>query len=342
MKIAAKTMVLFVLVALTGQLTAGESQEVGQRFRDCPECPEMVVVPAGSFMMGSPDTEEGRNDWEGPVHRVTIGMPFAVGVYEVTVSEFGRFVDETGHIAAGACNVVYLGLPKTGSHRCDDYHFADNVCYVSDREEGFQFSHRARIDFDWRDPSFGQGGDHPVVCVSSADAKGYVSWLSSKTGEDYRLPSEAEWEYAARAGTRTSRWWGERESGHCANAHRGNGHSGFHPLSDCSDGHARTAPVGSFRANAWGLHDVLGNVSELTGTCWSDSYQGAPRDGSLRKSGDCGWVVKRGGGWDDYPRNLRSAFRVWHRDWYTPSSCIPVYSGRVGDSATGFRVVRTL
>ena len=231
--------------------------EVGVRFRDCAECPEMVVVPAGSFLMGSPDTEEGRLDQEGPVHRVTIGSPFAVGVYEVTVAEFGLFVDATGHSTGNACYVWTgnIDVEKNG--------------------------------LGWRNPGFGQGGSHPAVCVSWEDAQAYVAYLSRIAGERYRLPSEAEWEYAARAGTRAAHWWGEGESDLCTHANGADASTDFDWAIGCNDGHSYTAPVGSFHANAWGLHDVLGNAWEWTEDCWNGNYRSAPGDGSAWKYGDC-------------------------------------------------------
>ena len=273
--------------------------EVGRRFRDCPDCPELVVVPAGAFMMGSPSHEQGRSEDEGPVHQVRIGRPFAVGVHEVTVSEFGRFVEVTGHSTGGSCRVWTGGQWEW------------------------------RNGFGWRSPGFGQGGGHPVVCVSWDDTRAYLEWLSRSTGERYRLPSEAEWEYVARAGTVTARWWGEGESGQCARANGADASAGLSWGVACSDGHSRTAPVGSYGANAWGLHDVLGNVWEWTGDCWNGSYAGAPTDGSAREYGDCSVRVLRGGAWYNEPGYLRSAIRG-------RSS-----TGNRGDYV-GFRVARTL
>ena len=145
----------------------------------------MVVVPEGRFRMGSPESEEGRNDDEGPVHRVTIGYRLAVGVNEVTRGEFARFVEATGRSRGNACWTHEGGEWKERSGR------------------------------HWRNPEFRQTDNHPVVCVDWNDAQAYVRWLSGKTGEDYRLLSEAEWEHVARAGTTTARYWGEGESGQC-------------------------------------------------------------------------------------------------------------------------------
>ena len=244
----------------------------GDKFRDCPGCPELVVVPSGSFMMGSPGSEEGRYDSEGPVHRVTFAHPFAVGVYEVTFGEWDACV------SGGGC----------GGYRPDD--------------EGWG------------------RGSRPVVNVIWEDAQLYVGWLSSKTGKEYRLLSESEWEYVARAGTRTRYWWGDAIGRNRANCH------------GCGSrwDREKTAPVGSFSANAFGLHDVHGNVLEWVEDCWNDSYHGAPGDGSARQSGDCALRVLRGGSlYYGLPSYLRSASRGW-----SPA----------GDrnNEFGFRVARTL
>ena len=176
---------------------------------------------------------------------------------------------------------------------------------------------------------------HPVVCVSWNDAKAYVRWLSGETGEAYRLLSEAEWEYVARAETRTARYWGESESGQCRYANgldeaweRGHADRPW-AIASCDDGHTKTAPVGRYEANGFGLRDVLGNVWEWVEDCWNDSYAGAPRDGSAWTSGECGRRVLRGGSWFDSPGALRSANR-----FRNPAG------GRFGSG--GFRVARTL
>ncbi len=270
---------------------------VGDRFRDCPECPEMAVLPAGSYRMGSPSYEQGRQENEGPVHEVTIAAPFAIGVYEVTVAEFGRFVDETGYPAGSSC-ITFDGGADRG----------------------------------WRNPGFRQNGRHPAACVSWNDARVYAGWLSQKTGEEYRLPSESEWEYAARAGTSAARPWGEGESGQCRHANGADASAKDHPLvraASCRDEHERAAPVGSFGANGWGLHDMLGNVWEWTEDCWNDSYAGASSDGSAWEFGNCARRVLRGGSWFNEPSYLRAANRG------------RVTTG-VRSSIIGFRVARTL
>ena len=248
-----------------------QEQRVGGKFRDCSECPEMVVVPSGSFMMGSPNSEKGRDDDEGPRHRVRIDYRLAVGVYEVTFAEWDACV------SAGGC----------GGYRPDDR-------------------------------GWGRG-NRPVINVRWEDAQSYVRWLSNKTGKSYRLLSESEWEYVARAGSVTAYSWGN-EIGH----NRAN-------CDGCGSrwDNEKTAPVGAFSANAWGLHDVHGNVWEWVEDCWNDSYTGAPADGSAWESGDCSERVLRGGSWIFDPRYLRAANRNW------------VATGRRYDS-NGFRIARTL
>ena len=243
----------------------------GERFRDCDGswCPELVVVPAGSFMMGSPSEEKGRSGDEGPVHQVTIAEPFAVGVYEVRFDEW----EACRH--AGGC--------AHGPH-----------------DQGWGRDRR------------------PVINVSWEDAREYVRWLSRETGKRYRLLSESEWEYVARAGTRTSRYWGDCESGQCAHANGAdqalvrrvtiwNGAN-----TTCDDGHAYSAPVGSFAPNSYGLQDVIGNVVEWVEDCWHQTYTGAPVDGRpwlIEEGGNCSRRILRGGAWGYTPDGLRSAFR---------------------------------
>lgn len=231
--------------------------EVGVVFRDCDHCPEMVVVPAGRFEMGSPASESGRDGDEGPQHEVVIGAKFAVGVYEVTFDEWDACVSNGG---------------------CGGYRPADQ--------------------------GWGRG-ERPVINVSWDDAQAYASWLSRETGEDYRLLSEAEWEYVARAGTVTRYWWGDGFDANRAQC----------CCLWCGDKYGNTAPVGSFGANAFGLHDVHGNVWEWVEDCWHENYARAPRDGRAwlgGEGGDCSHRVRRGGSWNNVlSRNFRSANRSW-------------------------------
>lgn len=268
---------------------------VGDLFQDCAACPQMVIVPAGSFAMGSKREEL----YEAPRHQVTIASPLAVGVHEVTVAEFGRFVDATGH--------------ATG-----------HSCWSRENHEP-----ESRIGRGWRNPGFPQEASHPVVCVNWHDAQRYATWLSELTGERYRLPSESEWEYVARAGM--PRPW-RHETHQCAYANGSDASANQlvpWEAAQCDDGYAHTAPVGSFPANAWGLHDALGNASEWTQDCWNESYAGAPTDGRAWERGECARRVLRGGAYSFVQTKLRFA----HRD--------ATNSGNRGD-IYGFRVVRTL
>ena len=270
--------------------------EAGEKFRDCPDCPEMVVVPSGSYEMGSPSGEADRDDDEGPVHRVTISEPFAVGVYEVTRGEWSRFVSSTGH--------------STG-----------DSCWMYEDDEW-----KRRAGRGWRTPGYEQSDSHPVVCVSWPDAQAYVEWLSSEAGSEYRLLSESEWEYVARAGTTGPFHYGSTITSEQAN------YDGNYTYGSGRKGRYReeTVLVGMFPPNEFGLHDVHGNVWEWVEDCGHHGYRGAPSDGSAWTSGgDCGSRVLRGGSWGDGPRGLRSADRYR----YTAGS-------RVSD--VGFRVSRTL
>jgi len=232
------------------------TEKPGRVFKDCADCPEMVVIPPGSFMMGSPSAEKGRSSNEGPQHQVTIGRTFSVGKYEVTFDEWDACV-------------------------------RDNGC-----------SHRPN-DKGWGRVSL------PVFYVAWGDAKQYVEWLSRKTAKSYRLLAEAEWEYAARAGSVTAYYWGDSDADICQYASAGGLFSG-----GCGTGKASL--VGKSRPNAFGLYDMLGNVWEWTEDCWNESYSGAPADGSAWVAGSCSKRAVRGGSWDDFPGGLRSASRVGH------------------------------
>jgi formylglycine-generating enzyme required for sulfatase activity len=288
----------------------------GTVFRDCADCPEMVVIPPGRFLMGSPASEAGREPDEGPVREVRIGYPLAVGRHEVTRREFGRFVAATGYRTEAERNVGAQGCFGWNGSKFD---------WVS--------------ELNWRSPGFGQGEDHPVVCVNWNDAQAYLKWLNdSVPGRGYRLLSEAEWEYAARAGGGGSRYpWGDdpdaREQCVWANGADQTARAQIEwyawRVANCSDGHAYTAPAARFRANAFGLHDMHGNAWEWVQDVWHDNYSGAPSDGSARVSdGDQMRRVLRGGSWGIAPQILRSADRFG-------------YSLGIRGNDSGFRIART-
>ena len=256
----------FVPIATT---LGGMTPSSGRTFRDCADCPLMRVLPTGSFLMGAPDQEAGRQAAEGPQHEVTIPRPFAIGVYDVTRAQFATFARETGYASDPKC--------------------------------------------DWRSPKargqpIDQTDQDPVVCVSLNDAEAYTKWLSSKAGHSYRLPSEAEWEYAARAGARTPRPWGNANARDFANYGSDQCCAAF---AVAPDRWLYTSPVGSLRPNAFGLYDMLGNVWQRTEDCGHENYSGAPRDGSAWVTGgDCTKRIVRGGAWFSSLDQLRSAIRA--------------------------------
>ena len=247
--------VVWLSLAVLNSATANEPPST---FRDtlvdgthCLFCPDMTILPAGSFTMGSPPDERGRRAHEGPQHVVAFDQPFAIGTFEITYAQWDACVD------AGGC-----------THRL--------------------------VDEGWG------RGDRPVVAASWSDTQEYVSWLAMVTGQPYRLPSEAEWEYGARAGTSTAYYWGD---------HKGDSHTVCQSCGSEWDNFS-TASVGSFSPNGFGLHDMLGNAWEWTQDCWNPGYHGAPVDGMPWQSGDCDGRVLRGGAWFSFPVNMRSAVRM--------------------------------
>ena len=259
------------IVSAFAPLATGVTPKLGDTFKDCDYCPDMVVVPPGSFLMG--DLHGVGYFSEKSIRAVRIDYVFAVGKFEVTFDEW------TACVSDGGCN----------GYRPDDLGWGRS--------------------------------DRPVVHVSWQDAKTYVRWLSRKTGKTYRLLSEAEWEYAARATSRTMFPWGNSIG------------SGYANCDGCGSvwDDDLTAPVGSFAPNAFGLHDMHGNVYEWVEDCWHSDYEGAPRDGSAWTSGGvCQVRILRGGSYDDTPVLVRSA----NRDGNITGDRYNLFSG--------FRVARTL
>ena len=252
-------------------------------FRDCDVCPEMVAIPAGSFMMGSPASEAQRGSDEAPQHQVTIAK-FAAGKFEVTFDEWDACLREGGCVRA-----------SHGPSAPDD------------------------------DEGWGRGRQ-PVIKMAWSEAKQYVQWLSRKTGKNYRLLTEAEWEYVARAGTTTP-----FSTGATINPKQAN-YDAKHSYAGGATGQPqqRTVAVGSFKPNAFGLHDVHGNVSEWVEDCWNENYKGAPSDGSAWSSGDCERRVLRGGYYNGHPTYARSARRDHHMG-----------SAGLWTAGNGFRVARS-
>ena len=238
----------------------------------------MVAVPGGTFAMGA-TVDRGYGPIDGPTRQVTVA-PFHLAAHEVTLDAFRRFTEETGYVSAGKCNV-----------------YTDDTSWHIDP------------DRNWQTPGFVQAADHPVVCVSWRDTQAFIGWLNAATGRQYRLPSEAEWEYVA-----TLADLGDT---------RGGGPGVTHELAnigkvECCGGKAEgrdvwieTAPVGSFPADRLGLHDIRGNVWEWQADCYHDDYVGAPADGSAR--GECptgGYHSIRGGSYGDAGEFLEERFRL--------------------------------
>jgi len=287
------------VIAILGLIasSSAEAQSYKDReFRECRDCPEMVGIPAGQFVMGSPKTEPGRFDSEGPQHTVSI-KAFALGKYDITAAQFLAFLRSTGHRPA-ACNRI-LGL-------------------------------------GWGSPGGGleqQPPEWPAVCLGWEDAQAFVAWLNAEVHKarpglvpdkgPYRLPSEAEWEYTARAGTKTARWWGEAIGVNKANC---NGCGS--PFDD-----RLLAAVNAFAPNPFGLYGMLGNAWQWTADCWHANYLHAPDDGSAWLETSCTKRVIRGGSWNSLPALVRSASRSFSTD-----------DGGDYDysSLTGFRIARDL
>jgi formylglycine-generating enzyme required for sulfatase activity len=276
--------VLLSTFVFTGCATA-PPREAGSRFRDCADCPEMVVIPSGSFAMGFEGGEPER--YEGPVRQMNIARSFAAGLTEVTVGQFRDFVEATGYEAARGC-------------------------YLWDGQNAELLE-----DGGWQNPGYGRPlrDEEPVVCVDWTDSKAYVDWLAEKTGKPYRLLSEAEFEYAADAGSTATYPWGENPEGACAvanvfdlDAADANPGSPLTPV-NCRDGHATVADVGQYPPNAFGLHDMVGNVWEWTQDCYVMPAPAGPLDGSPVIVPDCDRRSVKGGSWVTGMARQRPTFR---------------------------------
>jgi formylglycine-generating enzyme required for sulfatase activity len=275
--------------------------------------PETVVVLAGSYMMGSSAFEDGRNDNEGPRHRVTFRRGFAIGRTEVTVKEFRKFIDKTGY-RTDAQKQKFSTIYNHSSGRLT-------------RHDGVTWE----MNYEGKKAE----GQEPVVHVSWNDAMAYVQWLARGTGKSYRLPTEAEFEYALRAGRKTKYWWGDGMP-----PNRSGNFTGEHDISrrrrqwstffeGYEDKYWGPAPVASFNTNPFGLNDIAGNVGEWVRDCWHDTYLRAPVDGSAWLNPGCKLRMVRGGYWASSPDQTRSAFRL---------SAQPDQR----DARIGFRIARDL
>jgi formylglycine-generating enzyme required for sulfatase activity len=260
-----------------------------KHFKDCDVCSEMVVIPAGEYMMGArkEDFKGERNfvsmyENETPRHSVSV-KSFGIAKFDVTRKQFSIFAEETKFNGKG-CSVYNGGGWWPNSHA------------------------------DWKNPGFSQSDDDPVVCVSWSDAQKFIAWLNSKLPEGktgkYRLPTEAEWEYAARASTVTSTYWDGKRSKQCAyeNA-RDISAQNLDPTAayvDCKDGYVETSPVGSFRPNPWGLYDMLGDANQWVSDCFQFTYSNDPEDFNFP---DCSRKRVRGASWATIPIGVRSSVR---------------------------------
>ncbi|WP_226635352.1 formylglycine-generating enzyme family protein [Novosphingobium profundi] len=301
------TAALGILGAITGgggaaKATPAQPLRAGEVFTDCAQgCPQMVAIAPGRFRMGADAGEEGRP--EGPVREIALARPYALGRFEVSNQEYALFVEKTGHIPSADCrslNAEHGTVAKTPTA-------------------------------DFRHPGLGAGDgapQMPVVCISWNDAQAYLSWLSARTGAHYRLPSEAEWEYAARAGSQDDYPWGQSPEEGCGQANmldedgaasgmipvfggQADGDTTALPRAACHDGHAGAAPVGSYAPNAFGLHDMIGNVWEWTQDCYEAPYPSAvPLDGRpYVDAEECPLRAVRGGSWISTPFRNRVSWR---------------------------------
>ena len=272
------------------------------------ETPTLIELPAGTFAFGSPEDEDGHQEDEAPLRNVRV-PGFALGRYEVTVGQYRRFIADTGYTPPFGCLVTR----KTGGWSYDP-------------------------DGSWDKPGFEQTDAHPVVCVSWNDAKAYIAWLNAKSGaDDYRLPSETEWEYAARAGGTSAYAWGENEGEFCqftngADASARAVYQEWPRTAACDDGFVHTAPVGHFnKPNAFGVEDIIGNVWEWVEDCYTATHGDNPGDGRAVQAAEapCEKRVMRGGAFGDYGSfYLRTAYRG-------------AWDGSQSFSNIGFRVARS-
>lgn len=283
-----------------------------ETFRDCPQCPDMVVVPAGQFVMGSPSSEEERSSLEGPQHGRLFAKPFAVGKFHVTVAQFAAFQLATGYETGASCWTL----------------------------EGGEI--REREGRSWKNPGFPQEATHPAVCLSWLDAQAYMNWLSEKTGKKYRVLTEAEYEYSARGGSTSKYYFGDDVAEFCRYGNGGDldtkeglsSWAGEKSHVPCRDGYIYTSPVGTFLPNAFGLHDMHGNAWTWIDECSNSGYRHAASDAApdatLYQLSTCASRNMRGGAWDSPKGLLRSAARLHHAR--------PDYRG----ATTGLRVARSL
>jgi formylglycine-generating enzyme required for sulfatase activity len=315
-------LLLVVLLLMGANISFAQKKKGLSTFRDCADCPEMVVIPAGAFTIGISARDTGHTSTEGPEKKINIKR-FAAGKFDVTRKQWEAFVKATNRPEGFGC--AFSG-------------FKDST----------RKSWEGASDASWRHLGFTQDDNHPVVCITWYDAQDYIQWLSKKTGSKYRLLTETEWEYAARAGTTTAYPWGDTPSHEYANY---GADAGWVGLASGSDKWVATSPVGSFPANRFGLYDMQGNVLQYVEDYFSESYADVPTDGSafkgeipLKMTGRMSFMngtspssyrMVRGGDWGDPPTMLRSGFRNW-----APGRGFTLQTYRSG--GVGFRVAKDL
>ena len=320
-----KPLIVFKLavavMVLAPSLAQGQTPAPLSTFKDCEQCPEMVALSADFFMMGAGKDDRKLADrytlaTESPRHKVVFDYSFAIGKYEVTVDEFAAYVEESGARTEGECE---LRLPDRGPGRRK---------FIGTLKPGVKFGKYDLpiiIDGSFRRPGREVGGRHPATCISRRQAKAYLAWLSKKSGRKYRFPTEAEWEYAVRAGTTTAFHYGNKRSALCKYGNFADRKSPYvaRVSAKCAEKPSVevTAPVGRFAPNGWGLYDMIGNVFEFVEDCHFDNYRGAPSDGSPRmKAGTCASFATRGYFFDSLDVTLRSAARCYGTDWDSRSN----------------------
>ena len=326
---AALFLLTLILQSCTALSSSNEPAVIQDRLVDDKLGPKMILIPKGEFLMGSPRAEYGRYEDEGPQFKVRLDEPFYMAMTPVTVNQFRAFIQSSGYQTVAE------------KEQWSEWRNPDTGEWEGKPDLNWRHNHRSELN----------GDDYPVVHVSWHDAKAYAEWLSNITRKTYRLPSEAEMEYANRAGTTTAYWWGndappekvanlkgehdipendltwyptpeERQYAYA---------QGYTPFlfEGYGDGYWGLSPVASFQPNPFGLYDTAGNVWEWTEDCWNGSYHGAPQDGSPRLEGACDYRVVRGGSYYCFPRHVRSANR-WRQAPHNRAMYI------------GFRVVREL
>jgi len=310
-----------VVVGLLLALATVSARAQNETFRDCETCPEMVVIPAGTYLMGAAKADAKYADSyelaaERPQHQVTIGYRFAIGKFEVTVAEFAAYVAETGVKTSGVCEIL---TPVEGP---DKHKVVGSVKPTPEMQYGVV----TVTDADFRTPGAVVTDKHPATCVSRREAVAYLDWLAKKTGKAYRLPSEAEWEYAARAGSTTPYYYGGGPKDLCkyGNFADRNSHYTMKFLAKCAEDPSPvgTAVIGSYQPNAWGLYDMIGNAFEFVEDCSFDNYKGAPTDGSPWRKPSCEAFVQRSYDFSAIPSFLRSPARCLVGNWDDRSNAL--------------------